>query len=517
MKRPSKQSSFVVVVLTLLAAAGTSLYSQAQTQNQPPNPARSRSDEMFVLACLPGMALAHMGIDSSEFQRRRQSAMNAVPDGIILLHSFSAPKGWSESGFQQDSNFYYLTGLENLHDAILAIDGTTKESWLFVTTPTEREERRFAGSVLKGWDSVYLTPDHQTEQLLGMDHIVVWDGFSDFIETRRKANPAVVLYLDHGGQGKMVAEVSDPPGLSAIENPYVLWPAAIKAKWPDANIADATPILHKIRAVKSPDEVALMKKAAGFTDSGFRAAMAAIAPGRTNRQIEGAAIEGALRAGADGISMWPELKTGLVSGRTIFQKFYDYHDLNRTVQAGETVLMDLSFSYEFYKGDVGRTIPVSGHFTQEQREVIDLMSGAYQSGMKALHDGVNADEIIQTCIRYVEDRKQGLRSELARRAALELIKPSRWIMYTHGIDNVEIFPVKELHTGNTVAFGPDFDVDGLGFYEEDVALITAAGYQLINPPFPDSADGIEKMMARVKQDYRTRNSGYVAPPGCGRP
>jgi len=47
MKRSSKRSSFVVVVLTLLAAAGTSLYSHAQTQNQPPSPERSRSDEML--------------------------------------------------------------------------------------------------------------------------------------------------------------------------------------------------------------------------------------------------------------------------------------------------------------------------------------------------------------------------------------------------------------------------------------------------------------------------------------
>jgi formylglycine-generating enzyme required for sulfatase activity len=47
MKRSSKQFSFVVVVLALLAAARTSLYSQTQTQNQPPSPALSRSDEML--------------------------------------------------------------------------------------------------------------------------------------------------------------------------------------------------------------------------------------------------------------------------------------------------------------------------------------------------------------------------------------------------------------------------------------------------------------------------------------
>src|SRR5438874_2579600 len=176
---------------------------------------------LFVLlACSFGTALAHMGIDTSEFQARRQSVMNAASDGIVLLHSFSGPKSWSESGFQQDSNFYYLTGLANLHDAILAVDGTTKETWLFVMAPTERKQRRFAP--LSGWDSVYLKPDHQTEQAFDIDHIVAWEEFTDFIDARRKANPRIAFYLDQGGEGKMVADVSDPPGLAAIENPYIL-------------------------------------------------------------------------------------------------------------------------------------------------------------------------------------------------------------------------------------------------------------------------------------------------------
>src|SRR5215471_14026889 len=92
---------------------------------------------LFVaLASLFRTALAHMGVEASEFQARRQSVVKTASDGIVLLHSFSAPKSWNDSGFQQDSNFYYFTGLENLHDAILAIDGTTKETWLFVMTPT---------------------------------------------------------------------------------------------------------------------------------------------------------------------------------------------------------------------------------------------------------------------------------------------------------------------------------------------------------------------------------------------
>ena len=42
-----KRSSLGLVAVSLLAAVGMGLLSQAQTQNQPPSPARSRSDEML--------------------------------------------------------------------------------------------------------------------------------------------------------------------------------------------------------------------------------------------------------------------------------------------------------------------------------------------------------------------------------------------------------------------------------------------------------------------------------------
>src|SRR5438270_7945732 len=75
-----------------------------------------------LLACSFGTGLAHMEIDTSEFQARRQSVMNAASDGIVLLHSFSGPKSWGESGFRQDSNFFFLNGIENLHVVVVAVD-----------------------------------------------------------------------------------------------------------------------------------------------------------------------------------------------------------------------------------------------------------------------------------------------------------------------------------------------------------------------------------------------------------
>src|SRR5215471_85351 len=72
-------------------------------------------------------------ITSSEFQSRRRQVMAQIPSGIVLLHANSGWKHWEDSGFRQDANFFYLTGLENLQRAILAIDGFTRQSWLFVS------------------------------------------------------------------------------------------------------------------------------------------------------------------------------------------------------------------------------------------------------------------------------------------------------------------------------------------------------------------------------------------------
>jgi hypothetical protein len=57
----------------------------------------------------------------------------------------------------------------------------------------------------------------------------------------------------------MVAGVSNPSDLAPIENPYLLWSAAIKPNGRMLTSLKTPPILEKIRAIKSPAEVALLK------------------------------------------------------------------------------------------------------------------------------------------------------------------------------------------------------------------------------------------------------------------
>src|SRR5580704_6535918 len=67
-----------------------------------------------------------------ELAQRHEAALARFHDGILLLHSGSGLKRWEDVGFRQGASFYYLTGMPNLHDSILVLDGPKHESILFV-------------------------------------------------------------------------------------------------------------------------------------------------------------------------------------------------------------------------------------------------------------------------------------------------------------------------------------------------------------------------------------------------
>jgi Xaa-Pro aminopeptidase len=321
------------------------------------------------------VAIPAIGIDqtgAAAFQNRRQTAVEKGGGGIILLHANSGMKHWEEGGFHQDPNFYYFTGLRNAQGAILAIDGTSKESWLFVRPKMGNDKD------LPGLDAVFPLPGSESESAFVMEHVVPWKDFVVWLDARQSANPQLIIYLDSGGQtGGQMGDAGNPEGLAPVFNPYLLWKNSVHSRWPTLAIKDAFPMLDEIRQVKSADEIAALRKAAAITSQGFWAAAAAIAPGRTQRQIEGEVLRACLQAGANGPSLWPWIRSGPNSlGSALFAAFFDSTNLDRVMKAGDIVRVDLGCDSGMYKGDLGRTVPVTGHFDAGQKEALDLLTGA---------------------------------------------------------------------------------------------------------------------------------------------
>jgi Xaa-Pro aminopeptidase len=437
-------------------------------------------------------ASAQPSIDSSEYQARRRAAMEKIPDGMIALHSVSGLKHWDETGFHQDASFYAFTGLANAHGAILILDGTEGKSWLFVMPRPGR-----FGSDLKGFDEAVVDPGPEAEATLKIDHVVSWDTFVSFVDSRRKSNPKLVFYLDSAGQtGNMSGEVSNPAGITAIENPHLLWRNAIHLKWSDLEIKDAFPILDEVRWVKSPGEVALLRKAASITAEGFWAGAWSIAPGKTQRQVEGEVMRACLNGGSDAASIWPWVRSGpFTMPSTLFEAFADYRNMDRTMKAGELVRLDLGCDFRMYKGDFGRTLPVSGRFDAGQTETMELLNGAYLAGVQTMKPGATPDQVRQAFQRYVEAHQNELRTPLAREAATGALKTPMQPLHGLGVDMAEGTP-KVFREGNVVCYEPGLVAGDQAYFVEDTILITRDGHEILNPALPYSPGDLEQAMAR---------------------
>src|ERR1700688_4082838 len=95
---------------------------------------------------------------------RRQRAATALHDGILLLHAKST-LDFAADGFRQEPFFYYFTGLGNTVGAVLAIDGKSGESWLFLPSRPP---------FLKGGLQPEAQPGAEAAKVLGFEHVVDW-------------------------------------------------------------------------------------------------------------------------------------------------------------------------------------------------------------------------------------------------------------------------------------------------------------------------------------------------------
>src|SRR5208282_2640885 len=188
---------------------------------------------------------------------RRQRAATALDDGILLLHAKST-LDFDADGFRQEPFFYYFTGLENTVGAVLAIDGRTGESWLFL--PPKGPSR--------GGLALEAQPGAEAAKLLGFEHVVDWSEMETFFSGR--AAQASVLYFGEAEFG--TPEL--PSNLLSSRSPAApIWLQPILQKWPTFEAKDATKRLERLMDVQDADEIAALRAAAKATVPALLAGM----------------------------------------------------------------------------------------------------------------------------------------------------------------------------------------------------------------------------------------------------
>jgi Xaa-Pro aminopeptidase len=250
--------------------------------------------------------------------------------------------------------------------------------------------------------------------------------------------------------------------------------------------------------VQSQSELSSVRAAAKATTQAFMAGLRAIRPGVSQRIVEAGVEASCWNAGAHGVSFWPWAMAG---GNAVFprpfQSFVRYDHLNSVMESGALVRLDVGCEWEHYGGDLGRTVPVSGHYAKDQREVWNIFVAAYHAGVRSLRQGATADDVFRAWSGELLRQRSSASTLLAQRAIDAWSNRANvpfWQLHTM---NLALRLVDApLRAGTTIAFEPIASIDGQGFYLEDMFLITSDGAELLTPGVPYSAQEIEDAMRK---------------------
>ena len=156
----------------------------------------------------------------------------------------------------------------------------------------------------------------------------------------------------------------------------------IRGEYPAHIVKRSAPIMHKIRSIKDPIEINLMQKACDITKSGIERVLGFVKPGVWEYEIEAELIHEFIRNKSKGFAYSPIIASG--ANACVLH----YTDNNSICNSGDIILLDVGAEYANYASDLTRSIPVSGHFTDRQKEVYNSVLRVKKEAEKLLIPGV---------------------------------------------------------------------------------------------------------------------------------
>ncbi len=413
------------------------------------------------------------------YRERRRRLAEAVGSGTVVIWGAGDERGYGDVGtFHQDPSFFYLTGVE-LPNAVLVLRPAEEYEALFL--PARRE-------ALERWTGPKWGPGEEAARALGFDRVLAVQDTEIEVEARRR--PV------EGFEGLLQGWLSETGGelwtmLSPVATSSELPPthrfiAGLRERLPSFAVRDVSEHVHRLRLVKDAGEIALMRKAIAATMAGQRAAARRLAPGVTEKAVEGAVFAAFADAGAEGLA-FPSIVGSGFNGTVL------HYDQNvGTCAEGELVVVDIGARYGYYCGDLTRTYPVSGVFSDRQRAVYELVLAAHDAVAAVIRPGITIADLRK--IAYDTMNGSDLRDADGKPLGRYFIHGLGHFLGLEAHDSGGEAP--ELEPGMVITNEPGIYIpqEGLGVRIENDFLVTADGAENLSGRLPTAADEIEALM-----------------------
>jgi Xaa-Pro aminopeptidase len=315
-----------------------------------------------------------------------------MENGALILFAPTEAEGPNNLyGFRQDDNFYYLTGWSEPGAAVL-INASPYTEIFFLPEHNVTQEK---------WTGPKLGPENpEAARITGFDKVESLDKMHDEL-LRILPQPRATVFSDLGGNGQPA------PSTGPIE-----WLRRGNAFPNYVAFRDAKPLLARLRMVKDAGELQMITRATEASEAAHRAALKAIHPGATEREISALMQYEFGKRGCERPAYAPIVGSGFYS--TVLHYSAD----SGTMQDGDVVVMDVGGEYSMYATDITRTAPVNGKFTARQREIYNIVLGAqeaaihaFQAGKSKLATGSDPDSLYKVALDYMNTHGKDLHGQ----------------------------------------------------------------------------------------------------------
>jgi len=277
--------------------------------------------------------------------------------------------------------------------------------------------------------------------------------------------PAVVQVLKSAGlDGKKVAVA----GADAL--PWAVF-RQIEQALPGIRFAPADELLDRLRAVKSPAEIAILRRASAIGSDAIEAMMEFAEAGRTHGEVMGVGLAALAREGAIMYNNFMSSGRGGNNPVMIATDFPTFAS-KEPLEDGQWFQIGLSGVYQGYYFDHSRSKAIGDRPTAPQIEAFEASIAAVEGGIAAIRPGATAGDVARAGFKRLTDLGFSAESDFSGLGhgiglgwdAPWLVADEPWVLEPGMVLCVERSVEKHGHVG-------DF---------EETVLVTATGAEKIS-------------------------------------
>jgi Xaa-Pro aminopeptidase len=415
-------------------------------------------------------------------ENRKRFAAKMKPGSIAVFVSNDEMPRSADATYvwRQNPDLFYLSGIDQEQTILL----------LYPDCPNPRQREvlfiRKTNELIAIWEGHKYTKE-EAREASGIENIQWSESFESVF--RVLMTYTQTIYLNQNDHDRANTQV-----------PYLelRFAREVKEKYPAHQVERASPIMHSLRAIKSDIEIALMKTACSITEKAFRRLLAFIKPGVWEYEIEAEIIHEFIRNKSTGHAYTPIIASGASAC------VLHYIDNNRQCREGEVLLLDFGAEYANYMSDLTRSVPVSGRFTERQKQVYNAVLRVMKYAKSMLRPGTQPLDYNREVGLLMEQELIGLgllKAEEVKKQDPENPLYKKYFMHgtSHflGIDVHDVgFRYATFEPGMVFTCEPGIYIpeESLGIRLENDILITENGPVDLMETIPLEAEEIEEIM-----------------------